>query len=457
VKEESPTQVPTPKTNRKQASTATKVKEDPDELPHNLGKRLRPTAATPNANDESPSKKPKKALKGLEKELNDPENKVIADKLVAQFANSGTAQSEPSLKKNRKGKKDTAYGHTPGSTPFPDYARPTSEECQEVTDLLSSVHGKVSAPKTVQQGSMDVAGCGEVPHVLEALIRTRLSANTNGDNSSRAFQGIVKSYGTVTDRAGRTMVDWNAVRLAPQKQLFTAIEKGGLANVKSKDIKQILDMVYEENQQRRSELLSKDVQAPGEQNESEAEKQKEIEQADDELLSLDHLHLLPQEEAFNKLISFPGIGAKTASCVLLFCLQRPSFAVDTHVWRLCSWLGWVPKNATRDQTFSHCEVRVPDELKYPLHQLLIKHGKQCPKCQAKVNKGKQNPKLGADCVIEHMVKRFNHKDSSPRKAGAARSTPKKGRKTKKAEFDSNSAEDEELSELSDVVSDDEEE
>jgi endonuclease III len=451
IKKDAPTQAPTPESQRKLNNVAPKVKEDPDELPHNLGKRSQPTLSAQSVKNESPTKKLKKSSQPL-KQLDNPENKVIADKLVAQFANAGAAQAEPSLKKNKKGKKDTSYGHTPGATPFPDYARPTPEECQEVTKLLSSVHGNVQAPKIVQQGSMTVAGCGEVPHVLEALIRTRLSANTNGDNSSRAFQGIVKTFGTVTDRAGRTMVDWNAIRLAPQTQLFAAIEKGGLANVKSKDIKRILDMVYEENQQRRSELLSKDDEAPGEKNETEQEKKEEIERADDELLSLDHLHLLSQEEAFNKLISYPGIGAKTASCVLLFCLQRPSFAVDTHVWRLCSWLGWVPKNATRDQTFSHCEVRVPDELKYPLHQLLIKHGKQCPKCQAKMNKGKQNLKLGDNCVIEHLVQRFNHKASgSIRKV---RKTPKKGGKGNNDNIEEIGSE---LSELSDVGSDEDEE
>jgi endonuclease III len=449
IKKESSAQAPTPKSSRKPDNHDPKIEEDLDELPHNLGKRLRPTPATPSANDESPMKKLKKPSKDIKKQLDDPKNQIIADMLVSQFADSGAAQAEPLLKKAKKGKKDTTYGHTPGSTPFPDYARPTPEECREVTKLLSTVHGKVQAPKTVQQGSMTVAGCGEVPHVLEALIRTRLSANTNSDNSSRAFQGIVKTYGTVTDRAGRTMVDWNAVRLAPQKDLFMAIEKGGLANVKSKDIKQILDMVYEENQRRKSQLLSKDVEAPGEKNETEQEKQEEIERAEDELLSLDYLHLLSQEEAFNKLISYPGIGAKTASCVLLFCLQRPSFAVDTHVWRLCSWLAWVPKNATRDQTFSHCEVRVPDDLKYPLHQLLIKHGKQCPKCQAKINKGKVNPKLGEVCVIDHLVKRFNHKESGPRKA---RKTLKKGGKSKNKDLDEDESE---LSELSDVGSDEE--
>jgi endonuclease III len=47
------------------------------------------------------------------------------------------------------------------------------------------------------------------------------------------------------------------------------------------------------------------------------------------------------------LESFKGVGPKTASCVLLFCLSRDSFAVDTHVFRLSKQLGWVPGKATR--------------------------------------------------------------------------------------------------------------
>ncbi|KIW09407.1 hypothetical protein, variant 1 [Verruconis gallopava] len=384
-----------------------------EELPHSLGKRFRANSLERSEESRTSTKK----LKGYRPQvnLNDADNNTFNDNLTGKAVHDGSLQMDAPPKKQKKGKKESSYGHTPGATPFPDYARPTPEECREVVKLLSSVHGKVSAPQKIQQGSLTVAGCGEVPHVLEALIRTRLSANTNNENSNRAFQGIVKTFGTVTDREGRTMVDWNAVRLAPQSRLKAAIEKGGLANIKSGDIKRILDMVYEENQKRRTDLLSSITGASGENLETKLGKENEIAITEDDLLSLDHLHLLPQEEAFKKLISYPGIGAKTASCVLLFCLQRPSFAVDTHIWRLCCWLGWVPKNASRDQTFSHCEVRIPDELKYPLHYLLIKHGKQCSKCQAKINKGKQNPNLGDNCVIEHLVERFNHKNGSPRK------------------------------------------
>ena len=100
----------------------------------------------------------------------------------------------------------------------------------------------------------------------------------------------------------------------------------------------------------------------------------------------------------------PGIGVKTASCVILFCMKRPSFAVDTHVWRHCKWLGWVPEKATRDQTFSHCEVRVPDHLKYSLHQLFLRHGKTCGRCRANTSAGTKEWDE-ANCPIEHLVSR----------------------------------------------------
>jgi endonuclease III len=161
--------------------------------------------------------------------------------------------------------------------------------------------------------------------------------------------------------------------------------------------------------------------------------------------------LLDTDEAFEKLVSYPGIGAKTASCVLLFCMQRPSFAVDTHVFRLCKWLGWVPEHATRDTTFSHCEVRIPDELKYPLHYLLIKHGKTCQRCRAITGESSAGWEEG--CVIEDLVER-----TGVRKGGT---TPKKkktskGKTTKKRKLESED-EGSDSDELSDLELDDDEE
>jgi endonuclease III len=318
---------------------------------------------------------------------------------------------EEAPKKKAKTAKSNTYGLKAGETPFPDWPHPTPEECHEVTQLLSKVHGEVKAPKTIPVPSLTVTGCGEVPSVLDALIRTRLSAATTGGNSARAFKGLVQTFGVLKEGIGKGSVDWDAVRRADVKEIFEAIKSGGLADTKSKDIKAILEMVYEQNQARRAALVdaeeSKDAAlAPsGAENESSEQKNAEIERAKSNVLSLDHLHSLSTDEAFQEMIKYPGIGPKTASCVLLFCLQRPSFAVDTHVFRLCTWLGWVPPTGAvnRNSTYAHCEVRIPDELKYPLHQLFIKHGKTCPRCRAATGQGSKGWDEG--CVIDHLVTR----------------------------------------------------
>lgn len=425
VKVEKVTNPVTPRSGRKRKIKESESLTEPDanELPHNLGTKLEASSPV--------KKRARKSVKALESGLNDSQNQEIAEKLEAEFGDAEALHAPPP-KSARKAKAST---HTPGLSPFPDHPHPTPEECIEVERLLSSLHGKKDAPTEIPKASLTVAGCGEVPHVLDALIRTRLSAATSGRNSSGAFQGLVKTFGTITDSFGQVSVDWNAVRLATQPEVFDAIKSGGLAVVKSKDIKKILDMVYAENRARREALLSESKEAPGKENETEMEKKAEIARAEDEILSLQHLHLLPTNEAFDKLVSYPGIGDKTASCVILFCLRRPSFAVDTHVFRLCKWLGWVPPKASRNQTFSHCEVRVPDNLKYPLHQLFIAHGKTCPRCRA--NTGPSSADWGKGCVIESLVKRTEErKTGTPKKA--AKGVNKKKKKTVDSEEDEES-------------------
>jgi endonuclease III len=448
VKKETPA---TP-ANKSRKRTSKQVKQedegDVNDLPHNLGTAL-PTSGGDEADahyDEPPKKRSKKSTKAEIKDEHE----------------TKTKDEKETPKKVTKAKK-AGYGLTPGISPYPDYPRPTKEECAEVVRLLEKVHGKVVAPKAVPPPSLDVAGCGEVPSVLDALIRTRLSANTTNKNSSTAFQGLVKRFGIIKEGVGKGSVDWDAVRRAPNKEVFKAIERGGLANVKSKSIQEILQMAYEENQARKAELLSTSNNPAGAENEPSSEKNAEIEKATQNVISLDHLHLLSTNEAIDKMLTYPGIGPKTASCVALFCLQRPSFAVDTHVFRLCQYLGWLPKTTKkgepkvdRNTAYSHCDVRIPDEFKYPLHQLLIKHGKTCPRCRAITGQSSADWEKG--CPIEHIVKRHGAK-----KGGASVKDKAKAKKAAAGEDDSDGVSDTfegepgaEESELSDLDSDQEE-
>ena len=418
----------TPKSKKR--AKKVKKEEDINDLPHNLGAipDLSPESEevnqVPSAKKTRKATKPKAALKSEEDGVD----------VVDEAASPG----------KKSPKKKASYGLTPGQTPYPNYPHPTPEECEEVTRILSEVHGKVTMPKEIPLPSLEVSGCGEVPSVLDALIRTRLSAATTGTNSSRAFAGLVKRFGILQSGVGKGSVDWNTVRKADVKEIFEAIKSGGLADVKSKDIKMILQMVWEENQARRDALKSSKASAEGEAHEAPEEKEKEMQKADEDIVSLDHLHLLSNDDAFNHLTSYPGIGPKTASCVLLFCLQRPSFAVDTHVFRLCSWLNWVPpagderglapgakgpfKGPTRNSAYAHCEVRVPDHLKYPLHQLLIKHGKTCPRCRAITGESSEGWEEG--CPIDHLVQRSGARKGNGTSPVKANGKATKGKTTK---------------------------
>ncbi|PLN83569.1 DNA glycosylase [Aspergillus taichungensis] len=373
---------------RKTRSSVEKVK-DADELPHNLGSTLA-LQSIENKNNRTPRSK----------------NTTAKTEMPDQpqgSADDPTTNSLPS--QTKKPKKSNTYGLTPGVSPFPDWNRPTVEECEEVNRLLSTVHGEIIPPATIPEPSLTVTGCGEVPSVLDALIRTLLSGATTGANSALAFSGLVQKFGLLDHGIGKGSVDWDAVRRAPLQDVFEAIKSGGLAALKSKNIKAILDMVYEENQLRRAILVKGEEDATSALGKkSTGGKLYEIACADQNFLSLNHFHDLPTEDAMTALVKYPGIGPKTAACVLLFCLQRPCFAVDTHIFRICKWLGWVPPTkATEITAFSHLEVRIPDHLKYSLHTLFIRHGKACPRCRAIT--GQSSAGWDDGCVIDHLVKR----------------------------------------------------
>ncbi|SCV73264.1 BQ2448_7189 [Microbotryum intermedium] len=230
-----------------------------------------------------------------------------------------------------------------GVSPYPDLMRPTPEECEDVYVRLCQGHGVPIRPKVVEDRPNAVAGCGQTPDVLDALIRTTLSQNTRSLNSTNAKNAMDRVYGRAEHRK---------VLQGGEGRLEQTIRCGGLAKVKAKSIIKILTRLDQR-------------------------------QGGQGQLSLDYLHAMSDKEAMKELCSFDLIGVKTASCVLLFCLGRESFAVDTHVHRITQFLNWVPPSASRDETFFHLDVRIPDQLKYGLHSLLVRHGRGCEKCSAK--------------------------------------------------------------------------
>lgn len=299
---------------------------------------------------------------------------------------------------------DNPYGLTPGYSPYSYRRVPSSEDCEEVYGILAELHGECKPPEKMPAASLEVAGCGEVPCVLDALLRTLVSGYTLMARANSAIQSLAKHYGVREQGTGKGSINWEKVRLSPQEELAGVIRIAGDGPKRARFIKTILDIVYEENVAR----LAAEGVNPAEENGTR------------DLLSLDHMHNMTRDEALAKFVTYPGIGIKTAACVTLFCLQIPCFAVDTHVQKFCRWLGWVPPKADPDNCFRHGDFMVPDHLKYGLHQLFIRHGQMCFKCRKATKPGTKDWNEAPECPLEHLLDRSKEEAGSAKPKSKAR-------------------------------------
>ena len=166
---------------------------------------------------------------------------------------------------------------------------------------------------------------------LDSLIATVLSQNTTDANSGLAFERLKERFPT-----------WEGVLAAPARRIASAIRPGGLGEIKSRRIKAILRRIEEDRGR----------------------------------LDLRFLGNLPLEEARSYLTGLPGVGPKTAACVLLFSLHKPAFPVDTHVLRVSKRLGLIPPGTTMERAHKiFAEIVKPSQM-LALHLGLIRHGRE---------------------------------------------------------------------------------
>lgn len=87
------------------------------------------------------------------------------------------------------------------------------------------------------------------------------------------------------------------------------------------------------------------------------------------------------------LVSLPGVGRKTASCVLSYAFKVPAIAVDTHVFRIVRRLGW-SKGKTAEQVEEDVRNLVPRRFWIKINQSMVRFGRdicvsrspQCWRC-----------------------------------------------------------------------------
>ena len=163
---------------------------------------------------------------------------------------------------------------------------------------------------------------------VHELVLTMLSQNTSDTNRDVAYAGLRARFPS-----------WEEVRDAPAEEVEEAIRKGGLAPTKAPRIQAVLRSIGDP-------------------------------------IDLDWLRDAPREEALDYLTALPGVGRKTAACVLLFAFGRPEIPVDTHVMRVGGRLGLFRPGASFDEAHDEMLAITPPEDAYEFHMNLIAHGRR---------------------------------------------------------------------------------
>jgi endonuclease-3 len=191
------------------------------------------------------------------------------------------------------------------------------------------------------------------PDPVSVLVQTILSQNTSDANSRAAFKSLIASFD-----------NWEDVADADINTIADCIRCGGLGRIKAQRLKQALKEIM----QKRGRL------------------------------ELDFLSQLAPSDAENWLQRLPGVGLKTARCILLFSLRTPVLPVDTHILRVTKRLGLIrPKASIREAHQVLGGIVLPEDV-YIFHILVIEHGRMT--CQAR------HPNCQA-CVLKKMCASYS--------------------------------------------------
>lgn len=205
------------------------------------------------------------------------------------------------------------------------WKRPRRARVRAIRDRLRELYGR---PVNRPHG-----------HPIAELVRTILSQNTNDLNRDVAYERLRTALPT-----------WEAVRDASVSEVEAAIKPGGLSRTKAPRIQQVL-----------RELPGRGAEP-----------------------TLDWLGETDRDEAIEFLVSLPGVGRKTAACVMIFALGRPEIPVDTHVYRVGGRLGLFAPGASFETAHDEMLAITDPEDAYELHVNLITHGRRVcrpkPRC-----------------------------------------------------------------------------
>ncbi|MFZ2113025.1 MAG: DNA lyase [Solirubrobacteraceae bacterium] len=236
------------------------------------------------------------------------------------------------------------------------WKRPPAARVARIRDRLRELYG---IPRMAPHG-----------RPLDELILTVLSQSTNDRNRDVAFLRLRERFA----KAGRP-IDYAAVLEAPVAEVEEAIRPGGISKVKSARIQAILAAVANSAGEVQAAHDSDSALGSG------------------DPLSLEWMRDAPVETSRAYLCSLPGVGRKTAACVLLFSYGLPDIPVDTHVSRVGTRLGLFRPGAPFEELHDQMLALTPAGQELEFHVNLLRHGRRT--CHAR------NPAC-RECALARM-------------------------------------------------------
>lgn len=169
------------------------------------------------------------------------------------------------------------------------------------------------------------------PDVLDCLMRTILSQNTNDANRDRAYRHLRETFPS-----------WEAVMTADAAAVKDAIRVAGLANQKGPCMQTFLQWL-------------------------------KAERGD---LDLSFICDFPLGEAVRLLTRHKGVGIKTAYVTLAFACNRDVCAVDTHIHRILRRVGVIDVGCGREKAHLELATWIPKGKARFFHVNLLDFGKE---------------------------------------------------------------------------------
>jgi endonuclease III len=188
---------------------------------------------------------------------------------------------------------------------------------------------------------------------LDELIFILLSSKTSEKSYLSTYLALRKAF-----------KNWFDVLDSPPGAVSRIIVEGGLSNKKEKQLRSLLKEIRTTSKGGTLSFLSK----------------------------------MSTKDAEYYLTSLPGVGLKTARCVLMYSFSRDVFPVDTHVRRILSRLGVANQRRLTDPAQNSIQEAIPIGVRYALHVNLVAHGRAV--CKAR------DP-LCSSCVIRDMCSYYN--------------------------------------------------